>query len=158
MEPVIRAVNTVDNGWQRLKAGCLWVLINLLCVGLGVAAYYYGRTSWSLTRDGLSVTGTVVALKESAATEDSGVTYTPVISYEVEGQTYTFTSNVSSDPPAYKVGDPANVIYEATDPSRARVDSWLELWLLPVVLGGSAVIVALVFNVVAVFSLIRRIK
>ena len=25
MEPVIRAINTVDSGWQRLKAGCIWV-------------------------------------------------------------------------------------------------------------------------------------
>jgi hypothetical protein len=158
MEPVVRAINTVDSGLERLKAGCVWVLINLLSLGLAFAAYYYGRTSWSLTRDGVAITGTVVALKESAATQDSGITYTPVIGYVVAGQTHTFTSNVSSDPPAYKVGDPVNVIYKQGDPTRVRVDSWSELWLLPVILGASAVTVALVINTVAVVSLIRRLK
>jgi hypothetical protein len=158
MEPVIRAVNKAESGWQRLKAGCVWVLLNLLCIVLALTGYYYGRTSWDLSRDGVSVTGTVVLLKESADTENSGVTYTPVITYAVDGQSHTFTSNVSSDPPTYNVGDPVNIIYERDNPSRARVDSWKELWLLPVILGGSALMIAVVVNSVAVVSLFRSLK
>jgi hypothetical protein len=119
------------------------------------AAYYYGRTSWTLSRGGSTVGGTVVALKESPATQDSGVTYAPVIGYEVGGRAYTFTSGNSSDPPAYRVGERVEVLYDPGDPTRARIDSWWELWLMPVVLGGAAVVVAVVVNGMAIRSATR---
>lgn len=156
MEPVIKTINSVDRAWETVKGGCIWVILNLLWIGLALGAYYYGRTSWQLTREGGTVTGSVVGLKESAATQDSGVTYTPIISYEVDGRPYTFTSNVSSDPPAYRVGESVDVLYELHNPSRARVDSWGELWMLPVILGASAVIVAVIVNTVFLVALVKK--
>jgi hypothetical protein len=158
MGRIVGVLNKADRLYEHFKMGCVWVLINLLALILAGVAFYYGRTSWNLTRDGATAEGQVIKLKESAATEDSGITYTPVISYEVYGQTHVFTSNVSSDPPAYNVGDRVNVVYEVANPAKARIDSWRELWLLPVILGISAVIVAIVINGVAIGFLIKQVR
>lgn len=153
-----RAVDTAEGYWDYLKPGCIWLLLNLMWVAMLGAAYYYGHTSWELTRSGASAVGTVVALKESPATQDSGVTYTPVIRYEVDGRAYTFTSSNSSDPPAYKVSQRVGIIYDPAEPARARVNSWRELWLMPVILGAAALVVAAVVNTFALVSIMRRFK
>jgi len=153
-----RSLDTAEGCWERLKSGCLWLLLNLVCIILLSVAYYYGHTSWALSQHGASVDGTVVALHESRATSDSGVTYAPVVRYDVGGRTYTFTSSNSSDPPAYKVGERVALRYDPADPARARIDSWWELWLMPVMLGVSAAVVAVVVNVWAVVSILRSYK
>lgn len=141
---------------ERSKSGCLLLLLNLMCVVMLGVACYYGHTSWSLKQDGYSVGGTVVALQESAGSGGSGVTYAPVIRYEAAGRAHTFTSNNSSTPPAYDIGERVLILYDTADPSRARIDSWGELWLMPVALGGAALVVAVVINTMAVVSLLRN--
>jgi hypothetical protein len=121
---------------------------------MGVA-YHYGHGSWSLRREGFSVGGVVVGLKESASTGTSGTTYAPVVRYEVEGQTHTFTSSNSSNPPAYEIGERVVLLYDPADPTRARIDSWWELWLMPLALGAGAIIVAVAVNVLLVVSFLR---
>ena len=71
------------------------------------------------------------------------------------GRTYTFTGGNSSDPPAYETGERVSLVCDRADPARARIDSWWELWLMPVVLGGAAAAVALVVNGLAVVSVMR---
>ena len=157
-ENLWRALDTAGGCLDHLRSGCVWLLLNLVWIVMLGGAYYYGHTSWALSRSGVSVEGTVIAMKESPATQDSGVTYYPVIRYEVGGQTYTYTSSNSSDPPAYHVGERVWLRYDPADPHRARIDSWYELWLMPVMLGGAALIVAVVVNAVAVVSLMRGVK
>jgi hypothetical protein len=156
MENLWRALDAAGGCLELLRRGCLWLVLNLVCAVMMGVAYYYGHTSWALSRSGASAEGTVVAMKESPATQESGVTYYPVIRYEVGGQTYTFESHNSSDPPAYRVGERVALFYDPADPARARIDSWFELWLMPVALGGAGVIVAVVVNALALVSLLRR--
>ena len=156
MGKLLRAVAAAQSFRDYLKLGCLGLLLNLMWVLMLGAAYYYGHTSWELSRSGASAVGTVVALKESPATEESGVTYAPVIKYDADGQAYTFTSNNSSDPPAYKIGQKVDIIYDPAQPSRARVNSWGELWLMPLILGAAAAVIAVVVNAFALVSIMRR--
>jgi hypothetical protein len=158
MENLWRALDTAGGCLAYLRSGCVWLLLNLVWIVMLGAASYYGQTSWALSQSGVSVEGTVIALKESPATQDSGVTYYPVIKYDVGGQTYTFESSNSSDPPAYNVGERVWLRYDPADPHRARIDSWYELWLMPVMLGGAALVVAVVINVLAVMSIMRGFK
>ncbi|HEX8353512.1 MAG TPA: DUF3592 domain-containing protein [Pyrinomonadaceae bacterium] len=150
MGAVWRAADAAEGCWWHVRSGCLLLLLNLMWVAMLGAAYYYGRTSWALSRGGSTAEGTVVALKVSPATQDSGVTYAPVVRYEVGGRAHTFTSNNSSNPPAYRVGERVAVLYDPGYPTRARIDNWWELWLMPVLLGGAAVIVAVVVNGMAI--------
>lgn len=149
------ALETAEGCWDHVRSGCLLLLLNLICVAMLGGAYYYGRTSWVLSSGGAKAGGKVVALKESPATHDSGVTYYPVIEYEVAGRSYTFTPSNSSNPPAYAVGERVALLYDPSDPGRARVDSWWELWLMPLALGGAAAVVAVVVNGLALRSAMR---
>jgi hypothetical protein len=155
MNNLWRALDTAEGCWDRLTSVFFWLLLNVVWIVMLGAAYYYGQTSWSLTSGGATAEGVVVGLKESGATHDSGVTYAPVIRYEVGGRGYTFESNNSSDPPAYEVGERVELLYDRADPARARINSWFELWLMPVLLGGSALVVAVVVNALAVASVVR---
>jgi len=148
-------LDTAGGCLERLKSCCLLVLLNLMWVVMLGVAYYYGHTSWSLSQNGSRVGGVVVALEESAGTDGSGVTYSPVIRYEVDGRAHTFTSSNSSDPPAYDIGERVVLLYDPADPERARINSWWELWLMPVVLGGAAIIVAVLINSLMAVSFLR---
>lgn len=155
MESLWRALQPAEGCWNHFKSGCLLLLLNLTWVAMLGAAYYYGRTSWALSSGGAAAAGKVVALKESPATQDSGVTYAPVIEYKVAGRSYTYTSPNSSHPPAYTVGERVTLLYDPADPGRARVDSWWELWLMPALLGGAALVIAVVVNGLAFRAAVR---
>lgn len=151
-----RAIENTEGCWERLKSFGIWLLLNAVWVVLLWVACDYGDTSWELYRHGESVEATVIALEESRSTEGSGVTYAPVVKYDVGGQTYTFTSSNSSSPPSYEVGERVALRYDPADPAWAQIDSWTELWLLPLILGATAVIVAVVVNLLMFASIRRR--
>src|SRR6185295_13813480 len=69
MEKVIDAINKVGDGYERAKAGCGWVFLNLVWIMLLVGAVYYGRNSWELKKQGATVTGTVTSMREIPPTE-----------------------------------------------------------------------------------------
>jgi hypothetical protein len=98
----------------------------------------------------------VVSLREVDATENTGVTYAPVISYDVQGRTYTYESGSSSDPPAYDVGEKVGLLYRPDDPEDVRINSWFDLWFLPAMLGVGGVVVAIVAIVMMVGAIRRR--
>src|SRR5688572_9594713 len=143
MENPSDTIDTTSSGFERLKWGCLWVVLNpLWIILLGVAAYL-GWNSWQQSADAESVTGTVVSMRQVSATRPGGVsTYAPTISYTVNGRSYTYRSSSSSFPPAYKVGDTVTLEYAPGDPNDVRVDSWWAQWLLPALLGGAGLVVA----------------
>lgn len=156
MDKILDTLNKADEGLERLKSGCGWVFLNLAWIVLIGIAVYSGRNSWELKQGGTSTSGTVVSFHESEATHESGVTWAPIVKYEVDGKAYTYTSSTSSDPPAYDVGDKVTLLYRAGDPEDAQIDSWSSLWLLPTMLGAGGVALAIVSIVWMVTSLRRR--
>jgi hypothetical protein len=73
--------------------------------------------------------GTVVYLAP-ARNSDGQATYLPVFAYRTnDGSIYQHTSTVASNPPSYKIGDTATLLYHKRNPRRARVRSFTELWL-----------------------------
>jgi hypothetical protein len=81
---------------------------------------------------GTEVEGTVVRLESSSS--DGSTTYSPVFSYTYEGQQYEYESVNSSNPPTNEVGDVETLLVDPANPSKARQNSFWELWLLPVIL------------------------
>lgn len=68
---------------------------------------------------------------------DSGPHYYPVFSFhDSAGEEHEVFSSSGSFPPSNAVGDSVAVLYQAQQPSKAREDSFSELWLLPVILVG----------------------
>jgi Protein of unknown function (DUF3592) len=128
---------------------------------LGLAAFFTWRTSNFIQRS-QAAAGIVTALKPVTRTDsdsNSDITYAPVFSFKAaDGKAYSVTSHASSDPPGFDVGDEVTVLYDPSNPQQARIDTFWQLWAVPVVLGSIGTfffIIASVF-VFAFRALARR--
>lgn len=79
---------------------------------------------------GTPTSGTVIDLQR---TRRSGK---PVVEFVLpDGRSQRFVGRTSSSPPAYRVGERIPVIYDPVNPADAVLDTFTEIWLLPLVFG-----------------------
>lgn len=127
-------------------------------VGLGLllsAAAVYRHTASFVSRAHRAL-GAVTALLPQRST-DHATTYKPVVRFELDGRQIQFSDSVSSNPPAYSVGETVNVLYLESSPYEARIDSFASLWFLPSLLGGMGTIFLTIGGgLILVPALIRR--
>lgn len=135
------------------KLGCAFWLVPISTVVLVVLGLWYTYTSFKFSTNGEEVQGTVVRLESS--TSDGSTTYSPVYSYTVNGQKYEYESVNSSNPPAHEVGEQVTLLYDPDHPDKARVNSFFELWLLPIIICPVS-IGMLVLSIVVPFLVRRR--
>ena len=158
IESYERAVDKVAAGAEkvagvanRMWIGCILIFANLCLGGFCLWGVYAAYTSWTLEQTGETTTGRVVRLEESDTTDGGCCVYSPVIEFDVNGQTYSFEGDTASDPPAYDVGEEVSVLYLPTDPDTAQINKWTERWMMPIILIPAMSIAALILN----FFLIR---
>jgi hypothetical protein len=100
----------------------------LLIVGIG-----FGISTRVFITHSISANGKVIRLDEKT-NSDGKVGYSPVFTYiNADGNSYTIYSDTSSNPPGFVEGESVRVLYSKDDPASARIDSFLQLWLMPVV-------------------------
>lgn len=76
------------------------------------------------------------------AAPDGGV---PVVRFRTgEGQVFQVSGAISASPTPYEVGERIGIHYDAANPQEARIDSFIERWFLPLLLGGLGGVAALV--------------
>jgi Protein of unknown function (DUF3592) len=101
-----------------------------LVIALGYAIYIC-----SFLRSSSACTGTVVSLTARPG-EDNLTAYAPIFTFvATNGQQYTITADVASTTPEFKVGQSVPVLYKSANPDKAKIDSFWQLWLFPVVFG-----------------------
>ena len=64
----------------------------------------------------------------------------------LEGQSIVKQHGISSNPPSFQVGQEIDVLYEPGNPNNARINKWMDLYFVPVLLGG----LGLVFGVAGI--------
>ena len=108
----------------------------LMLAGLGVIALgvHLGRNTYLLQSTGERTQGSVLFLE--LKTNLHGSTYYPVVQFTTaEGTTVQFRDGMGSNPPAYREGDPVNVLYFRNLPEQtATIDRGVLDWLTPGVL------------------------
>ena len=127
-----------------IRQGCIMLGVNLLLAGFFLWGVYAAFTAYRLETNGAVTEGIVIEMDES--TTDGSTTYSPIVEYQVDGQTYTFDGGISSNPPQYHVSERVSVRYDKTDPSTAQIDKWSERWLMPVILIPAMCFTALLVN------------
>ena len=105
-----------------LRALCALAFVNILWLFFLGLSFYFLQSSWRLTYHGESATGLVVALDERR--DSDGVTYSPVVEYDLNGRTYRFNSGIASYPAAYDVGERVPIRYDPADPRHAEIKAW----------------------------------
>jgi hypothetical protein len=83
----------------------------------------------------IKTSGQVIRLDERLNTENNSIEYAPVFQFLAgDAKTYTITSGTASNPAGFEVGETVHVLYRSNDPAKARLDSFWQLWLVPVIL------------------------
>ena len=110
------------NLFQRIKKSLLGIPIILFLIGLIFFGIGAGLTYHQLIfqQDALQTTGEVVNLSESC--DDDGCTFNPVVLFTTqEGEAVYYTSNFSSNPPAYDIGEAVAIFYKSENPEKAII-------------------------------------
>jgi len=142
------ATNTRGVLIASMVVGLVFLLVALMPVGIGV--WLYGRTSQFMS-NAVHTTGTVIALHPHTDSDGSTM-YKPEYEYQDrDGNNHRVTSSWSSNPPAYSVGDPVQVLYDPTAPGYGQIKSFWVQWIGPIISFGCASVplaLALTFGVV----------
>jgi cytoskeletal protein RodZ len=117
-------------------------LVGLIFMSIGmvmlVFVFYLLYTHQQFEKNAHTVNGTVVEFQsyESRNENSSSTTmYTPVFEYEFKGKKYTYVSTSSSNIKEYEVGEPLEILVDPENPSEVLVNSFMEKWFLPLLLG-----------------------
>lgn len=151
-----RTVDKVGKATNRLQIGCWTIFFNLFFAGFCLWGAYAAYTSWRLENEGETTTGTVVSLEESNDSEGGCCVYSPVVEFEADGRTYSFEGENASDPPAYKVGEQVEVVFDPADPDTAQINKWTERWLFPIIIIPVMILAALIMNFFMIRSFWRN--
>lgn len=121
-----------------------YVFVGFLCVagpvlllisaGTGVERALFVRSS--LFADGVVVDSRYIR----SVRRPNTWTCAPIFRFTAKnGMSFTVTSNTGQNPCPWRPGDSVRVLYQEDHPGNAHIDSFFQLWLLPVVfaaLGG----------------------
>jgi hypothetical protein len=118
-------------------------ILGLVLLAIGPCALVYSVVAFVRTRGfirrSVEVTGEVIRLERtSSGGRNSFMDYAPVFSFTaLDGSAHTVTSDVSSSPPDFGVGESVRVRYDPANPQSAKIHSFFQTW-------GAAVISGLV--------------
>lgn len=102
-------------------------------VSLSVAGAHYLRDRAFALR-AVRTEAVVVALSNQWSRDGNSVS--AVLDFEAGGWPVRVSSRISTDPPAYVVGQRVPIVYDPANPEGAVIDSWKERYLVPIVGAG----------------------
>ncbi len=105
-------------------------------IALLVVAIWLGISSTSFVGTAVHATGTVAELAEKEGSDNHSTIYYPVVEFTTaDGRVMRFESATGSNPSMYRQGQEVKVLYNPADPAHAMIDSLMELWFAPMLLG-----------------------
>jgi hypothetical protein len=141
------AVEKVGTGLNRLYIGCTTILGNLFFAAFCLWGAYAATISWRLETSGEITTGRVTRLEESKTSEGYCCVYSPVVEFQVNGQTYSFENDTASSSPDYEIGSEVRILYDPADPNTAQINTFASRWLFPITIIPAMLLAALILNI-----------
>ncbi len=141
-----KVVDAVGRGANKLYIGCATIFANLFFAAFCLWGVYAASVSLKLQSEGEITTGTVTRLQESTTSEGYCCVYSPVVEFEVDGQTYSFENDNASSLPDYVVGGQVNVLYDPADPNTAQINKFSDRGLFPIIIIPAMTFAALFLN------------
>lgn len=114
----------------------------LIGLGLMIGSYFWYKNQKEFLATAFFGEGSVIDQRYVSDSDGSG-TYAPVVSFRTQrGEVHEFTSRTSSNPPSFTIGEIVQVAYQDNNPLDAQINSFWELYLGIVILGGMGVFFA----------------
>lgn len=130
-----------------------FLLIGSVFMAIGVG---FGWFSWSLLAVAQRAEGTVIRLVPVQFQADDREKVAPVVEFHIGDERHEFQSWLSTSPPQFDVGEKVVVLYDRQNPEHARIESFVTLWLFPVVFGGIGAVMFLASIVIIGISWFRK--
>lgn len=135
--------------------GGLFATVGGLFLVLGIAFAFSSR---NLVNNGLRADGEVVdliAIASKSEGKTTGWTWHPKVRFVDEtGRTITFISSSGSKPPAYNIGERAEVIYHKGKSHDAVMYNFFSLWGIPLIGAG----LGLIMFIIGIFGLAAGVR
>ncbi len=124
--------------------GLVFFLVGLVLLIAGFMSYHFTQKFMAGSE---VTTGTVIDLVRGTSTSNdtgqSSYVYYPVVQYEtINGSVIEFQSRTGSNPPSCRKGDQVRVRYSEQAPYKARIDSFMQIWFVSIILGSLGVVFA----------------
>jgi hypothetical protein len=134
----------------------VYLFVGLVCVvgpGLLLLAAVTGVERALFLHSAATAEGAIIALRETTTAGRTRKSSFPIFQFKAaNGKSITVTSNIAES--SWRLGGPVRVLYQPDRPENAHIDSFAQLWMLPVVVG----VVGAAFSTIPVLSLIRRFR
>ena len=115
----------------------LWVIFYGVLFFIGAFLAYSAFNQYQKTQTILNkgIKTTAIVVKFSTHQSDGSTMYKPIFEFTDRSQNkQTFKSSISSSPPAYEIGEKVPLIYDSTNPEKARIVSFWGLYRWSVIL------------------------
>ncbi|GAA6623207.1 DUF3592 domain-containing protein [Scytonema sp. NUACC26] len=138
--------------------GSIFAGIGSLFAAIGIMT---GVSTHSFVNTSILTQGTVITLVERLSTDSDGNSsflYHPVVRFTTNSGEPTIFEAGGSNPPAFTLGQQVEVRYSPQNPKEASIDSWFELWFLPVIITSTSLVFVLIGGIVLIKSFPRLMK
>ena len=113
----------------------LSALILVIGIPFAVVSVFELKNTLNLLSNSHKTLGKIVGIEEERQ-RNRGSMYSPVIKYKsVAGDEYVYSSTTKTGYTSYKIGQEIELIYDKNNPQNARANSFLDIWLLTIILG-----------------------
>jgi hypothetical protein len=109
-------------------------LLLIVGAGMSIVALALAIHTSLFLRNGARTQATVIALVPKTDPDEGNVDYYPQFSFQTpDGRSFSVASQTGSNPPGFREGQQVSVIYSPANPVDAKIDSFVQLWFLPLV-------------------------
>ncbi|MDP3976258.1 MAG: DUF3592 domain-containing protein [bacterium] len=116
---------------KKLRLPCIiMIIVGLLMMG---GAGYFILQTIQFIRVSVTTTGVVTDIQSYRGNDDT--TYSSIVTFAPKrGEEITFTQSSSSSWIPYNIGDTVPVRYNPENPKDAEINSFTDLWMIPLIL------------------------
>lgn len=134
----------------NLIIGIVFPLVGLLLVAIAVFSFVRTRMFIGSSQE---VKGTVLRNVYHSGSEGGG--YAPVFGFTtIDGRKVEVQDKLETNPPQFHEGAVVTILYDPQDPGRARIKKWMNLYFVPLLLGGMGLIFGGIGVVLLIFELL----
>lgn len=148
------AQKSANESFNWLKEIVLAISLNSIWVLMALLAVWLGWRNYTLSVNGNRVEGTVVRwLEDDKAAFDSD--FIPIVEFQVDDITYTIQSQNSyrwwNRYTRFSIGKQVQILYDPANPKSGEINSWLDIWMEPLLLGAFTIIFAITISMYILF-------
>ena len=137
---------------KTLIGGIIFFIIG---AGVLIGDSYIIKNTLSFLNNSEKTEGIVTDIVQSRSSDSGNYMYSPEVSFvDNSGKTISFTSNISSSVPTYRIGEKIPVIYNKENSQEAKINTLFQLWFGPALM----TVLGIIFFLIGFFTLIKQIK